>query len=166
MKETSDWDYEYELWCWKQYDLYYVYLNFVLIFFVLLIYNVLWGSIFSIASWEIILFLFFVHGPQGYCSHSSFLVDCISFAVVLAGYSTRLLHLLQQPSCFWDLVMVGVKIWEIIPKCFRYFLLKIPSHPSLTVPDLCTIFFLDFRDSVLVVSAWFCSFGWWILRCV
>ena len=89
-----------------------------------------------------------------------------SLLLYLAGYSTRLLHLLQQPSCFWDLVMVGVKIWEIIPKCFRYFLLKIPSHPSLTVPDLCTIFFLDFRDSVLVVSAWFCSFGWWILRCV
>ena len=31
-------------------DLYYVYLNFVLIFFVLLIYNVLWGSIFSIGN--------------------------------------------------------------------------------------------------------------------
>ena len=54
-----------------------------------------------------------------------------SLLLYLAGYSTRLLHLLQQPYCFWDLVQIGVKIWEIIPKCFRYFLLKICRHPSL-----------------------------------
>ena len=36
---------------------------------------------------------------------------------------------------------------------------------AFSLPDLCAIIFLDFKDSFLVMSAWSCCFGWLLIRC-
>ena len=70
--------------------------------------------------------------PQGYCSHSSLLVECISFAVC----STSVLAWLQIVQCHATTTTVaailflwselnGVKCCEFMPENFRYFLLNI-----------------------------------------
>ena len=79
-----------------------------------------------------------------------------SLLLYLAGYSTRLLHLLQQPSCFWDLVMQWL-VWRS-GKLF----LSVSDISSWRFPVILALQFLISAPSSSWTSgivSWWCQLG-------
>ena len=126
-------------------------MNFVLIFLVCW-FILCYGAASPLLLWEFLFYQFLFHLPQGYCSHflSWWIVSVLlsSLHLCLSGYSTRLL-LFYSSSHFVSEGLCRLVWWSGI------LFLSVSDISSCTlpfsVPVLCAIIFLDFRDSVLVV---------------